>query len=216
MPFCDALIAKYVHPSLLTHPNTTGLLEWVEAFLFQRAFLSALSTLNPDRTHLDHSIWHLIKNWCTQLLFHVIFVSFRIHCIEGKGSYGVVRGSPRLGSRMLFSTCLLIIFIQSTNIDWSLSLCQAPTMCMSMKDNFDNILYRIGNHSLVLLPLHTLILENWVSNKKLENLLSVVCVLKQVNYSVFVTPSERWGHYDSLSGSLKGLEKTTGKNITKY
>lgn len=70
-------------------------------------------------------------------------------------------------------------------------MCQAPTMCMSMKDNFDNILYRIGNHSLVLLPLHTLILENWVSNKKLKNLLSVVCVLKQVNYSVFVTPSER-------------------------
>lgn len=128
MPFCDALIAKYVHPSLLTHPNTTGLLDWVESSLFQKAFMSTLSTLNPDRIHLDHSIWHLIKIWCTQLLFHVwpfIFVSFRTQCMKGKGSYGVVRGSPRLGSRMLFSTCLLIIFIQSTNIDWSLPLCQA-------------------------------------------------------------------------------------------
>lgn len=47
---------------MVTHPNPIGLLGQVESALLQKAFLATLPTLNPDRTHLNHSVWHVIKD----------------------------------------------------------------------------------------------------------------------------------------------------------
>ena len=77
----------------------------------------------------------------------------------------------------------------------------------------------LGSTSSPLSPSRELncsqVLAHWVSSKKVGNLLSVECGLQPVNISVCVILSERWEHSER-SQLPKGLDETTGENVTKY
>lgn len=114
------------------------------------------NSLNPQRSCLGHAVWHLIKHRHPELCFHVSpYTLFPL----APDTQGGVRESSRLGSKALFP-CLPIIFIHSVNKCQLATLsAQTPTMCRSVRDNFNNILYRVGNCGLAPLP-STLILDH--------------------------------------------------------